>query len=269
MVVQIIEMKDVSFSFGKEKIFDKLNLTFDKGTFTTIAGSNGSGKSTLLKLIDGFYSFKGTILVDQLQLSDTNRKEIRKKIGMIFDNPDLNFVTETVEDEIVFPMENLRFSREMMEERLLEVLELFQLEEIREYSVHQLSGGQKQLVSFAASYALMPDILLLDEAFSMIDFKTKEKILKIMKKLQKKGTTIIQVTNDLEESIYSDRIILLNNGKIVGDGSKSTVLCDEKLLRKAGLEPPFMADLSIKLKYYGLVDDPIFEPDRMVNHLWK
>lgn len=269
MVVQLIDIKEISFHFNDNKIFEKFSLTFEKGTFTTIAGSNGSGKSTLLKLINGFYPFKGSIVIDGIELSDSTRKDVRRKVGMIFDNPNLNFVTETVEDEIVFPMENLRFSREMMEERLSETLKLFNLEEIREYSIHQLSGGQKQLVAFAASYALMPDILLLDEAFSMIDLKTKEQILKIIKKLQKKGITIIQVTNDLEESIYSDRIILLQKGKVVGDSVPSEILSDEKLLHKVGLELPFMALLSLKLKYYNLVEEPIFKLDRMVDHLWK
>lgn len=269
MVVKIIELKDVSFGYSKKQIFEKFNLAIEKGEFVTLAGSNGSGKSTLLKLIAGFYEFKGTICVDKIPLTVESKADIRKKLGMIFDHPDLNFVTETVEDEIVFPMENLQYSKEKMEERLNEVLSIFELEEVKECSVHQLSGGQKQLVAFASAYAYEPSVLLLDEAFSMVDLITKQKLFRILKKLKRRGTTILQVTNDLEESLFSDRIILFRNGCIMKDGTKLEVLSDERTLAKVGLEAPFSASLSTKLIYYNLLEEPVLELDRMVEQLWK
>lgn len=266
----IVTITSLTFSYSSSYIFKDFDLSIKRGSFTSIVGSNGSGKSTLLRILVGLYPFKGTINIDNMDLNDKNKEQIRKKIGMVFENPDLNFVTETVEDEIVFPMENLKFNKEQIEEQLDEILELFHLNELRKYSIHQLSGGEKQLVALASAYALKPNILILDEALAMIDGTTKEIILKILKKLNHdKKVTVIMVTHDLEDSLKSDTIIVLNNGQILKEGLKQEILNDEKLLKKAHLEQPFMASLSNKLAYYDLVKTPIYDMNRMVNTLWK
>jgi energy-coupling factor transport system ATP-binding protein len=266
----IIIIKDLMFKYNNNVIFEQFSLDIKEGSWTTLIGPNGSGKSTLVKILLGLLKFEGYINIDKCILSKDNFREIRSKIGVVFENPDNCFVAETVLDEIAFSLENLEFEKEDIRKRVVEVSEYLNIVDILENNPHSLSGGQKQLVALASALALDPKILILDEALTRIDNKEKDKILKIIKKIHKdKNITIVNVTHDMEETIYGDDIIVIDKGKIILKGIKELVLKEEKIFRELGLELPFMASLSLKLQYYDLIDDIILDMDKLVDKLWK
>lgn len=265
----IIELNNVSFSYDDKKIFENFNLTIKSGTFTSIIGPNGSGKSTLMKLIVGLYKADGEIKVDNTVISQETYKDVRSKIGIVFENPDNQFVAETVMDEIAFALENMNYEKKEIKDRVREVGKLLDIESIMEKEPHSLSGGQKELVSLASALAIHPKILVLDEAMDMIDNNRREDVFRILTDLNKQGLTIINITHNSEELLYGDQIIVMNEGKIQDQGETKELLRKEKLFKNNGLELPFVVDLSYKLKYYGLVDDIVLDIDELVNLIWK
>jgi len=263
-------IKDLNFSYDNKVIFKDFNLNIEKGKFVSIVGTTGSGKSTLVKILVGLLKAEGYINIYRMNLCEDNLMDIRRNVGVIFENPDNTFVAETVLDEIVFSLENLEYAKSTIKNKVDKVLEYIPIKEILEKNPHYLSAGEKQLVSLASALITEPKILILDEAFSMVDGVMKDKILKLLKKLNhEKKITIINITNDVEETVYGDEIIVLANGKIKLNGEKIEVYKQEKQLKKLGLDLPFMVDLSNKLSYYGLVDKTILNMNEMVNHLWK
>jgi energy-coupling factor transport system ATP-binding protein len=188
----------------------------------------------------------------------------------VFENPDINLICETVEDELKFTLKNLNLPKEEIEKRVKEVAKNLKLESLLPRLTTHLSGGEKQLVAFASAIIIKPKILIFDESFTMLDGVSKEKIMKYLKKYYKENKcTVLQVTNDLEDYLYATDILILQQGEVSIFGKKEEVLQNEKVFKDAGLHLPFMADLSLKLKYYGLVDEPILDMDKMVKHLWK
>ncbi|HHU54634.1 MAG TPA: ATP-binding cassette domain-containing protein [Mollicutes bacterium] len=265
----ILVIKDLTFKYKDNPIFENFNLTIKKGTWTTIIGPNGSGKSTLIKIIVGLLKSDSYILVDNVLKSNNNIKQIQKMIGVIFEHPDSTFVAETVMDEMAFALENLEMGKLEIQKKVKEVAGYLNIISLLEKNPYQLSGGQKQLVALASILVLEPKILILDEAINRIDYLERENILKILYKLNKeKGITIINITHDIEESLYGDDVILLDKGKIVLKGNKELVFQEEKVFNAIGIDIPFMAELSLKLMYYNLVDEMIFDMDEMVNKLW-
>ena len=265
----IVEIKNLDFKYGEKQIFDKLTLNIGKGSFTSIIGPNGSGKSTLMKLIVGLLKAEGTIKVDGITMGQDTFKDIRRKIGIVFENPDNQFVSETVMDEIAFSLENMNCEKKEIRERVKEVSALLGIEDILEKEPHSLSGGQKELVSLASALSIKPQILILDEALDMIDNNRREDILNILTELNKQGMTIINITHNSEELLYGDTIIVMNDGEIKEQGNTKELLRKEKLFKNNGLELPFIVDLSYKLKYYGLVDDIVLDMDELVDKIWK
>ena len=265
----IIEMKAVNFKYGEKEIFNNLNLNIKEGSFISIIGPNGSGKSTLMKLIVGLYKAEGEIKVDNIIMAQETYKEIRSKIGIVFENPDNQFVAETVMDEIAFSAENMNYEKKEIRNRVREVGKLLDIESIMEKEPHSLSGGQKELVSLASALVTKPKILILDEALDMIDNNRRSDVLKVLTDLNKEGMTIINITHNSEELLYGNEIIVLNGGIIQDQGPTKELLRKEKLFKNNGLELPFVVDLSYKLKYYGLVDDIVLDIDELVNKIWK
>ena len=266
----IITIKNLYFSYDNKVIFSDFSLDIEKGKFIHIVGPNGSGKSTLVKILIGLLKFSGNINIYRMNLCDDNILDIRKNIGVVFENPDDIFVSETVLDELVFPLENLRYSRKEMQKKIDKVLELIPISHLLNKNPHYLSGGERQLVSFACALILEPKILILDEAFTMVDGIEKQKLLKLLKKIcNDKKTTIINITHDMEETVYGDKIVVINKGKLIFYDDKKEVYRNEKELKKIGLELPFMVDLSNRLSYYGLVDKVILDMNEMVRQLWK
>lgn len=270
IVDDILVIKDLTFKYNDKTIFDQFNLTIKRGTWTTIIGPNGGGKSTLIKIIMGLLRADGYITIDNTLKTDDNIKQIRKIIGVIFENPDNTFVAETVMDEMAFALENLEMNKEQIKNKITEVSSYLNITDLLEKNPFQLSGGQKQLVALASILVLEPKILILDEAINRIDYLEREQILEILKKLNKeKGITIINITHDIEEALYGDDVILIDSGKIILKGAKELVFKEEKIFNKIGLELPFMASLSLNLMYYNLIDRMIFDMDELVKILWK
>lgn len=266
----IITIKNLCFNYNNKVIFSDFNLDIEKGKFIHIVGPNGSGKSTLVKILVGLLKYSGDINIYHMNLCDDNLVDIRKNIGIVFENPDDIFVADTVLDEIVFSLENLGYGQNQMKKRIDKILELIPISHLLDKNPHYLSGGEKQLVSLACALILEPRILILDEAFTMVDGIEKEKILKLLKRIcNEKKTTIINVTHDMEETVYGDKIIVINKGQLVFNDDKKEVYKNEKILKKIGLELPFMVDLSNRLSYYGLVDKVVLDMNEMVRQLWK
>lgn len=266
----IIEINDFSFSYEGKPQFDHLTFTVPRGAWMTLLGSNGSGKSTLVKVLTGLLPSVGTIYVNGLLLNHDNLREIRSLIGVVFENPNDQLIGETVIDNIAFGLENMKYERAVMKDMMEEVVSLLHIENLMNLSTDQLSGGEKQLVALASVLVMRPRILILDEALTMIDEVEKNHILKVLKKLHKTtGITILNVTHDIEESVYGDEIAILKDGKILLSGEKEIVYENEKVLKEAHLELPFMVALSKKLGYYRLVDKIIYNMNEMVDALWK
>lgn len=266
----IVEISKLGFKYDDNIIFEDFDLIIKNGSFTSIIGSNGSGKSTLMKIIVGLLKCEGTITVDGTVISEDTYKEVRSKIGMVFENPDNQFVAETVMDEIAFSLENMNYEKTKIRENIKDIAQLLDIEDIMEKEPHTLSGGQKQLVALASALAIKPKILVLDEALEMLDEAERQKILKILVELNKNNNlTIINITHNSEELLYGTDIVILNQGKVVAEGLTKDILRQEKAFKNNGLELPFVVDLSYKLKYYGLVDDIVLDMDELVNIIWK
>lgn len=253
-----------------EPLFDHLNLEVQRGSFLSLVGRNGCGKSVLIKILLGLISAQGTILIDGFQLNKKNKRQIRKKIGVVFENPDSNFVAETPREDMSTYLRNLGYSESKMKARITEVAEQFGITEVLDYSISNLSGGEKQIIALATVTLHKPSILILDDAFSMVDGITKEKMIKIIKRMNREEKmTVIQITHDMDDTLYGSEIAIIDSNQIILHDKKEKVFEQEKLLKRAGLELPFMASLSLKLQFYDLIDTMILDMDKMVNVLWK
>ena len=265
----IININKLTFRYLDKFIFDKFSLDIEKGSFVTITGPNGSGKSTLLKILTGLVKTEADITICGLELNKENIYDIRKNIGVIFDNLDNTFISETIEDDLAFTLQNLCYTKEEMKDRIEEISTLLGIKSILNSRSNELSGGEKCKAALACAIIHNPKILILDEALSMIDENDKNNILKILKKLNKRGMTIINVVHDLKESYYSDRLLIFSDGEIVLDGPPLKVMEYDKILNKLGISIPFEIELSLKLKLYGLVDKLYCNMEMLVNDLWQ
>lgn len=266
----IIEIRNLSFRYPNKLVFENLNLNIRDGEWLAIVGPNGSGKSTLIRILVGLLEADGKIIIDNLNMIKENLIGIRKKIGLVFENTDDSFVGETVADDIAFALENLAYSPKQMKEVIDDIAAKLKIENILEKDPKLLSGGEKQKVALAAALVTNPKILIIDDALEMVDYDSKKEILSIINDLHKeKKITIITVTHNLEETYNADRMMVVNNGKILIDGPVKDVLLEDKIFNRIGIEVPFMIDLSIKLKLYGILDCVIIDMDEMVNALWK
>lgn len=239
----MLTIDDVLFYYRKgQTILDQISLTIRPGEFVAIVGGNGSGKSTLARLMNGLVLPKsGRVKLSALDTSVPGElNEIRKQIGLVFQNPDDQFITTTVMDEILFGMENIRVPRKDMKERLQHALQAVQMEDYAEAMPHQLSGGQKQRVAIAAIIAMQPRILILDEATSMLDPHSRQQVMSIVQQQHRQGMTIIHITHHMEEVLSADRVLLLDRGQIAFDGDPATMFVTVSLADYQ-LEQPFAA----------------------------
>ena len=265
----MISIKNLEFKYRNKELFKDLNLEFEDKKIISLIGPNGSGKSTLVKILVGLYRYNGSITIDGTPLLKDNRKEIRKKIGVVFTNPDNQFVAETVMDDIAFTLENMNYKKEDIRKKIEEVTKYLGIYDILEANPHDLNSNQKQLVSLASALVHEPKVLILDEALTMLDPFDKEKILNILKELNNKGLTILNISHDIEDTLISDYIYVLDKGKIILNGPKEEVYKEEDVLHKLGFELPFMVELSNRLIFYDLIDHVIYNMEEMVDTLWK
>ena len=267
----LIEVKDLSYSYNEnKKAVDCISFSIEKGSYTTIIGHNGSGKSTLAKLIAGLLPISnGKVLINGVEVKEENMTEIRKQLGIVFQNPDNQFIGSTVRDDIAFGLENRLVESKDMEPIIEEYAAKVGLTEFMDSEPQNLSGGQKQRVAIAGVLAMHPDIIIFDEATSMLDPKGKKEIKKLMADLaQDDRFTIISITHDIEEVLQSDDCIVLNQGKLFMHDVPNKVFEKANELRKISLDIPFVAqvkeafnDKKIKLKKNDLKG--------MVDELWQ
>ncbi len=265
----IIKVDNLTFRYKDTFIFDKFSLEIKEGEWLSITGANGSGKSTLIKIITGLLKTDSDINICGLKLNKENLYSIRKNIGVIFDNPENLFLCETVEEDIAFCLENLCYSKDEMRYRVGEVSNKLKITNLLKKSPNELSGGEKAKVALACAIIHKPKILILDEAISMIDENEKQKILEILKDMHKNGMTIISIVHDLRETYYSDRLVVINDGAIMLDGTPLKVMEYDKVLNRLGIELPFEIELSTKLKLYGIIDNLIPNIEEMVDRIWQ
>lgn len=269
--MNILEIKDLSFRYKNRFIYDGFNLSVNRGDWITIAGPNGAGKTTLVKILAGLEKSYSDIKVFNLPMNKKkNLYKIRKEIGFVFDNPENFFACETVEDELAFSLENMAVLPTTIRKKINDISKLLKIEHLLKENPYELSGGEKQKVSLACALMLEPRMLVLDEALLMIDINERKEILDVLKKYnEEKRVTIISLTHNLDEAIYSNRLIVLNKGIIVVDGDFKEVFKEERVMRKIGLEVPFCAELSQKLRIFNLIDDLELDLERLVSLLWK
>lgn len=261
----MIKVSDLSFSYNlKDEALRNINLNIAKGSWVSILGHNGSGKSTLSKLLVGLLvPTQGNIYIDDLLLNQDNITEIRKKIGIVFQNPDNQFVGVTVKHDIAFGLENQCIPHREMAEKIDHYAKLVGMEPYLGKEPHHLSGGQKQRVAIAGALAMEQDILILDEATSMLDPEGTKEIIELIKRLNKTlHKTIITITHDLSFAQQSDYLIVLKDGQIIIEGTPKEVFEREDLLKSSHLELPF--ELSL---YNELKKDETTNP-KIVEALW-
>jgi len=266
----MVMINNLSFKYENNVVFDNLCLSIKKGVFTTILGNNGCGKSTLLRLISGLYNSNSSIMIDGVLLCDNTLSLIRRKIGVVFDNPDNSLFSETVLEDLAFPLENLNCSSDYILSRVNMVSSYLGIDHLLNRNPRELSGGEKQLVCLGCALITGPELLILDEAFSMLDDISRVNMLLLLKRINKDfGTTILNITHDIEESVYGNDILIIDSGNVIIHDSKENVYKQEKLLKSLSFDLPFMVSLSNKLSYYDMVSDIIFDMDEMVDLLWK
>lgn len=242
-------IKDLSFSYNQKRMILKhINLQVQKGEWIAILGHNGSGKSTLAKTIVGLLEpQEGSIYIDDQLLTEKSAYDIRKKVGIVFQNPDNQFVGVTVRDDIAFGMENLCFSKSQMLENIDFYAEKVGVKTFLDKEPSTLSGGQKQRVAIAGILAMKSDIMIFDEATSMLDPYAREDLMKYIKELHKEGLTIIMITHDIEEALLADRVVILKNGEIVLDEVKSKAFLYPQVFEDAFLELPVSLKIASQL----------------------
>ena len=251
----IIKVENLCFEYEPGlKTIHNISFQIKKGEYVAILGHNGSGKSTIAKLLIGLLEKKsGNIIIDHKELNLENLYKIREKIGIVFQNPDNQFIGATVRDDIAFGLENICIPREKMDELIERYSKRVRMDQFLDHEPTKLSGGQKQRVAIAGILAMSPSIIILDESTSMLDPRGRKEINELIRELKEdKEMTIISITHDIEEAKNADRILLLNKGEIVGDDQPETLLMNEKLLLDLHLDTPFALKVSRKLKAQGI-----------------
>ena len=239
---------------SKKRVLDNISLTVKEGEFVCLIGKNGSGKSTLAKCLNALVlPTSGEVMIYGMNTKDESHLiDIRKNIGMAFQNPDNQIVASIVEEDIAFGMENLGLSPEVMDKRIDDALKTLGISELRFSMTSKLSGGQKQKVSLAGILCMQSKILVLDEPTSMIDKNGRIDLLKRVYELNKKfNITVILISHYIEEITFADRVLLMNNGKIILDNIPKNILLNEDILNSAGVELPYITKMANELKKAG------------------
>lgn len=277
MILSFIEVKNLTHIFREndekktEKIaLDNINLKIDKGEFIAIIGVNGSGKSTLAKHFNGLLlPSEGQCIVDGMKVDDNEDIwRVRQKVSMVFQNPDNQIIATVVEDDIAFGPENMGLEREEIRNRIEFALKSLHIEHLRKMPPHLLSGGQKQLTAIAGAIAMRTQCIVLDEPTAMLDPQGRNAVMKALKELHEKyNITIIMITHFMEEAVQANRIIVMDEGKIIQDGSAKDIFKEKDKLKKIGLNVPLAVDIVDALQKKGLKIADVFDNENLAKEL--
>lgn len=255
------------------KALDDINLNIDKGEFIAVIGVNGSGKSTLAKHLNGLLlPTEGACFVDGIKVEDSEEIwKVRQKVSMVFQNPDNQIIATIVEDDIAFGPENMGLPREEIRKRVEFALQSLHIEHLRKFAPHLLSGGQKQLMAIAGAIAMRTNCLILDEPTAMLDPQGRIAVMNALKELHEKyNMTIIMITHFMEEAMQAQRIVVMDNGKIVQDGTPEQIFADRQKLRSLGLKVPLSVDMAAELKKRGVkIAGNVFTAEQLAAELEK
>ena len=258
----ILEVKNVTYEYtDEEKTFaavKNLSLNIERGSFTVILGHNGSGKSTLAKMLNGLNKpTSGDVFADGINTKDEETEiEVKRKVGMVFQNPDNQIIASIVEEDVAFGPENLGSPPKEIEKRVEDALKAVDMWEFRKSTPHHLSGGQKQRIAIAGIIAMQPECLVLDEPTAMLDPKGRAEIISTLHRLNRdKGITVVLITHYMEEAENADRVIVMNDGEIIADDKPKVIFSDVERLKKVGLDVPQTAELLYNLKKNGFAVD--------------
>ncbi|WP_125568080.1 energy-coupling factor transporter ATPase [Companilactobacillus insicii] len=269
----IISIKDVTYTYpdSEAPAIKNLSLDIHSNEWLSIVGKNGSGKSTLTKLIDGLIECdSGTIEIAGQIINEENIWEAREKIGIIFQNPDHQFVGATVEDDVAFGLENQGVPRDKMVKEVNEALKMVDMQEYKTRDPQSLSGGQKQRVAIAGVLATKPQIIIMDESTSMLDPNGRKTVLDLIKRLRhEQNMTIISITHDIEETQLSERIVVLNDGQVVKDDEPKSIYDLGPELTNFGLEEPFSSQVASSLRDTIKLPEGYLNEEELIDNVWK
>ena len=281
---KFIEIKDVEFSYmneyddppTKNTVLRGVSLDIGRGEFVAVLGHNGSGKSTLAKLLNAInLPEKGEVLIDGMLTSDEEHLyDIRKRVGMVFQNPDNQIVATVVEEDVAFALENIGVEPAERRRRVDEALKTVGMYEYREHAPHKLSGGQKQRIAIAGVLAMQPECIVMDEPTAMLDPIGRREIMKTIKQLNAAGVTIILITHYMDEAAQAGRVVVMDSGRVIADDVPKKVFSQMEMLKSVGLDVPDVTELTHALIAEGcsLPDDIISEDEcfeRLYNLLKK
>lgn len=274
MTSSIIKVQSLKYKYEQSNDYALSDLSFNikESSWTAIVGQNGSGKSTLTKLLNGILvTDEGSIKIDNIKLTEDTIWDIRKRIGIVFQNPDNQFVGATVEDDVAFGLENMGMEPEKMHVRVHKALEMVNMLDFVKRDPQSLSGGQKQRVAIAGIIALEPKIIILDEATSMLDPSGRKEIMQTIATLKEKlNLTVVSITHDVEEVLLADDVLVINQGVLLRQGSPENVFMDDELLKKSGLDLPFTLTLQRKLIEEKInINSSWIDEEGLVEELWK
>jgi len=252
----VIEFEQVHFSYpgGEREILCGIDLKIESGSFVAVLGHNGSGKSTLAKHMNAILTpTEGRVLVHGIDTADESRLlDVRRKVGMVFQNPDNQIVANVVEDDVAFAPENLGVPPEEIRQRVDAALKQVGMYEFRQHAPHLLSGGQKQRVAIAGVIAMQPDIIVLDEPTAMLDPQGRQEVISTVTRLcRESGMTVVLITHHMDECVGADRLVVMSEGRIVADGSPAAVFSQVELMEREGLTVPETTRLLFDLRAEG------------------
>lgn len=274
----IIELKKVVFDYTDENdlpvsVLDEISLSIERGSFTAVLGHNGSGKSTMAKLLNGLNKpSSGTVTVNGMDTADEKHEfEVRKTVGLVFQNPDNQIVASIVEEDVAFGPENLGVEPKEIRNRVDEALKSVGMYEYRTHAPFKLSGGQKQRIAIAGILAMQPECIVLDEPTAMLDPRGRSEVIETIQRLNReKGMTIVLITHYMDEAALADRVVVMDGGKVILDGTPMEVFGHVTELKSVGLDVPQPTELATLLKADGVdIDTDVLDVDQCVEALVK
>lgn len=274
----IIELKKVVFDYTDENdlpvsVLDEISLSIERGSFTAVLGHNGSGKSTMAKLLNGLNKpSSGTVTVNGMDTADEKHEfEVRKTVGLVFQNPDNQIVASIVEEDVAFGPENLGVEPKEIRNRVDEALKSVGMYEYRTHAPFKLSGGQKQRIAIAGILAMQPKCIVLDEPTAMLDPRGRSEVIETIQRLNReKGMTIVLITHYMDEAALADRVVVMDGGKVILDGTPMEVFGHVTELKSVGLDVPQPTELVTLLKADGVdIDTDVLDVDQCVEALVK